>query len=656
MGLLWIFLLITYALPKADGWSLSWFKNRIVKTTKPVPDDIDDVLEYDVIIVGAGASGMFASGTSTMLGSKTLLLDFGVKEDKNRLNGNIGGDCTNAACVPSKAVRSLARMAAIGAPSPIRNSTKSWLLSAREHATITVNKVRFRESPSAMVARNKNLDIGLLSDGNFVNSHEMDLDITEFFSSTKPIICVPRKIRARGKKFILATGASPVVPEKLQKEAEQAALHLYTYRTLLRPGLESNDAIWNHSSNTTNNTIVQKKIVVAGGGATACELTQSLARLSADQNVEIHLVAPVLLPKDDVTLQNAALQILSAQDNVHFHLGNRVEAVLPDIGIRLSDGSTIHDAEALLLCIGRRPQLESLQLENAGIAYDKNRGVLVHPSTLRSISSKHVYACGDCASAVNKKPNGRTATQAAWTGYHAASNAILPKLLTLGSKSVQNTVPRVVYTDPELASVGLSLSECIQQHGLGGFDRLTVGESGTDRSDMESLERPTAGMGFIEIRATKLDGRILGMCACGPSASELANEMSVVIQNRLTVRDVAKSLHSYPSHGYLMHRVALSLALNNIWGYLEACGPVGGLIARPGRMISKIIGLSRRRPDWTTRNKHASLASQSVIVREGEHNTTYLPRNHTILRIVSKLDLYMKEDVEGDTLPKAENL
>ncbi|KAG7363098.1 mercuric reductase [Nitzschia inconspicua] len=606
MGLLWIFLLITYAFPEADGWSLPWFKNRIIKTTKPVLDHNDDVLEYDVIIVGAEASGMFASGTATMLGAKTLLLDFGVKEDKSRLNGNIGGDCTNAACVPSKAVRSLARMAAVGAPSPIRNSTKSWLLSAREHATITVNKVRVRESPSAVVARNKNLDIGLLSDGNFVNSHEMDLDITEFFSSTKPIICAPRKIRARGKKFILATGASPVVPEKLQKEAEQAGLHLYTYRTLLRPGLESNDAIWNHSSNTTNNTIVQKKIVVAGGGATACELTQSLARLSADQNVEIHLVAPGLLPKDDVTLQNAALQILSAQDNVHFHLGNRVEAVLPDIGIRLSDGSTIHDAEALLL--------------------------------------------------FNKKPNGRTATQAAWTGYHAASNAILPKLLTLRSKSVQNTVPRVVYTDPELASVGLSLSECIQQHGLGGFDRLTVGESGTDRSDMESLERPTAGMGFIEIRATKLDGRILGMCACGPSASELANEMSVVIQNRLTARDVAKSLHSYPSHGYLMHRVALSLALNNIWGYLEACGPVGGLIARPGRMISKIIGLSRRRPDWTTRNRHASLASQSVIVREGEHNTTYLPMNHTILRIVSKLDLYMKEDVEGDTLPKAENL
>jgi pyruvate/2-oxoglutarate dehydrogenase complex dihydrolipoamide dehydrogenase (E3) component len=341
----------------------------------------------------------------------------------------------------------------------------------------------------------------------------------------------------------------------------------------------------------TNTNSTFTKVVIVGGGATACELTQSLARVFARvcSDIEIHLVAPGLLVNDDMTLQDAAYQLLSAEKVVRFHLGNRVTSILPDRSICLSNGTTIQHVDSLLLCVGRRPCLDSLYLENAGVVYHQNHGVLVHSSSLRSVSSKHVFACGDCASAVNISPNSRTATQAAWTGYHAASNALLPKLLTLGSKSVHTTVPRVVYTDPELASVGLSLSECIRRYGVRGFDRLLVREEGTDRADIDCMERPTAGIGFVEIRATKIDGRVLGMTACGPTASEIANEMSVVIENRLTVRDVAKSLHSYPSYGYLLHRVALSMALNNIWGSLEACGPVGGLLARPGRFVSKLI-------------------------------------------------------------------
>ncbi len=576
---------------------------------------------------------MFASGASTLLQAKTLLLDLGTAGTTmtnstidNVISDNIGGDCTNAACVPSKAIRSIARMAAAERRelSTASSSSKNWLSRAREHETLTVNKVRERESPLDIVQRNKLLDVAIISNGYFVKSHEMNLEIQHFYSTrnnmmkpneTKHDGLSRSRIRVRSKKFLIATGASPIIPKKFQQEAQNADLPIYTYQTFLRPTdfLESSN-IWRFLDETMNKTsttiasdIGKKKIVVVGGGATACELSQSIARLGWKTNnaiIQVHLVAPELLKGEDVTLQHAAFQLLSAECNIQFYLGQRLEQILSDKSVELSNGSQILDVDAILLCLGRQPSLESLCLENANIAWNATHGLLVNPKTLQSISAPHVFACGDCASTVASKPLTRTAAHGAWTGYHAASNALLPKLLTWGAKTVHSTVPRVVYTDPELVSVGMSLRDCIDRYGLDGFVRLLVGEKGTDRSDIEAEERPfTNHIGFVEIRVTKVDGRVLGFTGCGPAASELANEMSVIVENRLSVRHVAKALHSYPSYGYLLHRVALALAFSNTWGLLEACGPVGGIVAHPGRLITKTVQFVTRKSYHISKRK-----------------------------------------------------
>ncbi|KAL3903678.1 MAG: hypothetical protein SGILL_010355, partial [Bacillariaceae sp.] len=579
--------LLTLTIRETIGWrpSLPWRKSHVRRSAskgneKDPSTSSTPSLHYDMIIVGAGASGMFAAGASTMLGSKTLLLDVGSDNNTASSSNNIGGDCTNLACVPSKALRSVSKMASMATAIASVTTTSindTWMPMARDHMTTTVNKVRARESPLAMVERNPNLDIALLSTGHFVGPKEMELDVTQFYSNNVTNNFSNQITRVTGKKFLIATGASPIVPEKLEQQATAAKLPLWTYRTLLRQDDQHSNSFWeltqNHSSSKT------MKIVIAGGGATAMELCQSLARLggpssASSSSIEIHLVAPELLPGEDVALQNAALQLLLVEKRIiKFHLGQRVESVTPTKNVTLSDGSSIAGVHGMILCLGRRPALEALCLNVAEVDWDHRNGILVNPSSLQSISAPHVFACGDCSSAINQYPTTRTATHAAWTGYHAASNAILPRFLTYGSKSVHSTVPRVVYTDPELASVGMSLSECVLRYGVDGFARIMAGEEGTDRADMESLERHTSGIGFVEIRATKVDGKVLGMTACGPVASELANEVSVVIENGLTVRDIARSLHSYPSHGYLLHRVALSLTLGNIWGSLEACSP-----------------------------------------------------------------------------------
>lgn len=678
----------------------------------------DYYLEYDMIIVGGGASGLFASGASTMLGAKTLLLEkTGSAETVTAIGNdaieaglindegdfpNIGGDCTNAACVPSKAVRSVARMAAAqnqigvigqgtgtGGTSDVEEAADSrtaqtWLSLARQHATETVRKVRAREAPREMVARNPKLDVALISNAYFVTPHEMRLEVHHFYPTSTSLApnatnlanelnatntATTRLLRVRGKKFLIATGAMPYVPKKLESSARRARLPLYTYRTFLRPsGSKKNNAIWqllgepstfdaNISTVHNSTPSLTKRIVIAGGGATACELGQALARLGKEggrgmRSLEIHVVAPQLLAGEDVTLQNAAYQLLSANDNLHFHLGQRLEDVLPDGSIQLSNnGSQIANVSALLLCLGRRPDLRSLRLDNANIEWNTSHGVLVHHSTLRSVTASHVFACGDCASAVAMKPTSRTATHAGWTGYYAALNALLPRFLTFGSqRAVSSTVPRVIFTDPELASVGMSLQECIRRFGMDGFNRLFVSEDGTDRADIESLERQTTAVGFVELRATKVDGRILGFTACGLGASELANEMAVVIGNRLTAQDVAKSLHSYPSFGYLLHRAALSLAFTSIWGLLEACGPVGALLASPGRWVSTFLhrvhtmvkqffdrsGLTEWQAEGASKGILQRMASRAGDhAREGRSSTATSPSKS---RIVSFLD------------------
>jgi pyruvate/2-oxoglutarate dehydrogenase complex dihydrolipoamide dehydrogenase (E3) component len=531
-----------------------------------------------MIIIGAGASGMFASGTTSMLGSKTLLLDLtnnNTNSNSNNINNNnVGGDCTNYACVPSKAVRSEARM-------------KNDFLSAQQHAALTVSKVKIRESPSAIVERNPNLDLMLISDCEFVSPYQIQVTFPcEFFSSVRSLELesIPKNtttITLSSKKFLIATGASPIVPESIRIQASEYNLPIFTYRTVFQP--TSDNSLWNLLAEKNN-----PNIVIAGGGATALEIGQSLARLGKGK-LKISMVAPdILKDEHDINLRNAAIQILEFE-GIELHLNKYLRDVLPDKSIRLSDGTILPPPDALIMCIGRNPNIQTLQLEKANIAYDDKTGILVKNS-LRSKTNRRVFACGDCCSAVTG--NQRTATQAAWTGYHAASNTIIPYLLRVGSKSFHRTVPRVIYTDPELVLVGLSQVDCERKYGLEGFDSIYVPENNTDRADMEYQERLTNG--FVEIRATKFYGRILGFTGCGPTASELANEMSLAIVNGLTVRDIAKSLHSYPSHGYLMYRAALALTMSSPFGQLEALGPVGGIIANVGRFVSSGVSTVKK--------------------------------------------------------------
>lgn len=575
---------------------------------------------YDLVIIGAGAAGLFASGAAQLLGQRTALIERGPRT---------GGDCSNSACVPSKALRSAAASSNHGVS----------LSEARQYVADTVHLVRQREDPDAIQERNKNLDVLMVDSCRFISSSLLQVRLRNATSNETLLV--------EGKKFILATGASPVVPKDLQQAADQAGIPVLTYKSFLTP--EGDPRIWNldqTAANNDNNAGItqQKRIVVVGGGATACEIGQSLARLCRN-STQVVLVAPEILPTEDVRLRDAALRLLE-NCGIRYRR-SRLHDIRQDRSLVLDDNDTIPDVDAILLCIGRSPtyNLEKLDLSRAGIAWT-SKGVSVFPGSLRSTTNPRVYAVGDCSDAVPARF--RTSTLAAWTAFHAVRNAILPRMLWFGSRSVHPCVPRVVYTDPELACVGLTLGECTKKYGAKGFHSLCVPEIGSDRADMERSNRDTS-VTFVELRAEPITSRILGASACGPAAAEIANTIGMAIINHLTVGSMARSLYSYPSYGYLMHRVALSMYLSDACGLLEVCGPLPGLLSGVvrnllsftmtlRRTISRIFRgiLSRRKRSWETQGVCKSLCiPASVDTPNRIVSYADLKDNYTLLEAVS---------------------
>ena len=569
-----------------------------IKRGRPGQSQVKDAVdaEYDLVIVGAGASGLFATGAALSFGMKTLLLD---QTSKGKSSSNnpiskyfVGGDCTNAACVPSKALRSVSRMAFNG---QLKDKEASLMEMARDHTFGTVAAVRKREDV-AHYENVTNLDLAFCEYDTcqFVSNNELEYqDADPQWNQTMENTSAssPRKRkRIRAKKFLIATGASPIIPEDILRDATTIGLPLYTYRDILSPPeSDESSTFWKQFCDEENTTKRSNNnnhhIVIAGGGPTAVELAQSLVRIQFN----VTIVAPTLLSAEDASLQQAACSILR-HDGVNLVLGKRVARIdVNDQTVVLRDDDDDESiisanrlqADAMVACMGRRPAIASLNLSAANVAWDDVDGVQVNPDSLRSRTNPRVFACGDCCSAVSGKD--RKAAHAGWTGFMAIRNLALPRILWVGSPSVHPTVPSVTYADPELASVGLTRSECIERHGQDGFIYQSIREEGNDRADMERLER-NVEVSFVELRAEKYSGRILGLTACGPAAAELANEIGLAVQSKLTVRDVARSMHSYPSHGYLLYRLALSMLLSSTSGFLDTLGPAG-------RGIGKAIGV-----------------------------------------------------------------
>ncbi|HJT77508.1 MAG TPA: mercuric reductase, partial [Gemmataceae bacterium] len=293
----------------------------------------------------------------------------------------------------------------------------------------------------------------------------------------------------------------------------------------------------------TNETVfslteLPPRLLVLGGGPIGCELAQAFRRFGS--TVDLVQRGPRLLPREDADA-GAVVQRQFKREGIRLHLGTRaVRAEKAATGRRLvcerEGGEVALEGDAILVGVGRTPNVEGLNPEAAGVAYDR-KGVRVD-DRLRTTNPR-IYAAGDICSPYKF-------THAA----DAMARVVLQNAFFLGGRRASALVmPWCTYTDPEVARVGLSEEEARQQ-GV----RVRVFRQEMAEVDRAVLDGATAG--FVKVLVREGTGRILGATAVAEHAGEMIGELTLAMTARLGLGKLAGTIHPYPTQAEAIKKAA----------------------------------------------------------------------------------------------------
>ena len=458
---------------------------------------MSDVLTPDVCIVGAGSAGLVAAAGAAQLGLAVVLIE----------RAEMGGDCLNYGCVPSKALIAAAKAAQAQRSSgpfgvaPVEPRVDFGRVMDHVHQVIAAI------APNDSVERYEKLGVRVLKEeARFIGRSELQAG--------------PYHIKSR--RIVLATGSRPTAPPI--------------------PGLADVPYLTNET--VFANRTLPDHLIVIGGGPIGLELAQAHRRLGSKVTV---LEAAAFLAKDDAELSAIVLKRLRAE-GIDLRAPAkiaRVERAPSGMTVTLDDGERL-DGSHLLVAAGRAPIVEGLDLETAGVAHTK-RGITVD-AALRT-SNRNVWAIGDC--------NGLYAfTHMA--GYEA-SLFIRGALFRAPARLDASIVPWATYTDPELAQVGMSEREARDKHG----EAIKVLRWKLAENDRAQTERETEGM----VKAiTDRRGRILGATIVAPHAGDLIQPWCLAIARHLKISALAGFVPPYPTLGEASKRAAGSHFTETLFG------------------------------------------------------------------------------------------
>ncbi len=447
-------------------------------------------LRPDICVIGAGSAGLSVAAGAAQLGAETVLIEA----------GEMGGDCLNYGCVPSKALLAAAHAAVRHRDAAAFGVTSNPPSIDRAQVMAHVKAVIADSAPIDSVARFEGLGVRVVS----AWAKFVDRDTVE-----------AGEFRIKARRYVLAVGSSAFVPPI--------------------PGLDRVPYL-------TNETVFDRiadirDLVVLGGGPIGVELAQAFARLGA--NVKLVEMAQ-LLPRDDaeaVALVRAAL----LRDGVALHEGvTATEVQTSGDRIRLAcrgvKGETSWlEGGHLLVAVGRRPRVDKMGLDAAGIVADA-KGIQVDAG-LRT-SNRRVYAIGDCT-------GGPAFTHVAGA---QAGLVVRSALFRLPVRFETRALPWVTYADPELAQLGLTEAAARQAHADTVVTRLPFTENDRARN-----ERATDG--FIKVMSDR-KGAILGVTIVGRQAGELLAPWALAMAKGLKLAALAGLLLPYPTLGELSKRAA----------------------------------------------------------------------------------------------------
>ncbi len=275
-----------------------------------------------------------------------------------------------------------------------------------------------------------------------------------------------------------------------------------------------------------------RRLLVLGSGPIGAELAQAFVRLGSE--VVLVEAADRLLPMADPDA-SAVLWDRFMREGVEVFVRAPVDHVeRTGHGLALTAAGRRIEGDALLVALGRRPHLDELNLERAGLAFTKD--AISVDSNLRT-SNPRIYAAGDAAGSL------QFTHYAGWQGYAATRNALFPGAM----RGTRQGVPWVVFTDPEVAQVGLTDEEARQRGWRTEVLRLPL-----ERIDRAQTTRELDG--FIKL-VTRND-TLVGATVVAPAAGEVINELALAIQSKATLRQLSSTIHVYPTYGIGIQQLA----------------------------------------------------------------------------------------------------
>ena len=447
---------------------------------------------YNLVVIGAGSAGLVTAIGGAGMGGKVALIEKGL----------IGGDCLNAGCVPSKSIiRSakifgdLARAAELGIEVPAGTKANFARVMAR------VRRVQSDISYHDSVERIQSYGVDLyLGAARFTGPTTVEVDGQTLKFS----------------KAVIATG-SRAAPLPIPGLADA--------------GFLTNESIWELETQPESMAII-------GGGPIGVELAQAFQRLGT--RVTIFDIAPQILVREDRDAAKIIERALVA-DGVVLQTNAQISEVTAD-----SFGKTVHytiedvphslNVEQILLAAGRRPNVENLNLEAAGVAYGR-QGVEVNDRL--QTTNKRIYGAGDVA---YKHQFTHTAGEMA--------RIVLQNALFFGRRKVSDlVVPWVTYSDPEIAHVGMYEQDAIAQ-GL-EVDTYTtpIGETDRGRADGEDE-------GFVRIHTRKGSDQILGATIVARHAGEMISQITTAMVGGLGLGTLNNVIHPYPTQTEAIKKIA----------------------------------------------------------------------------------------------------
>ncbi len=446
---------------------------------------------YDVVILGAGSAGEALAGRLADAGRSVALVE-GLR---------VGGECPYVACMPSKAM--------------LRAAEARTTAGRLRELGGAAERLPLGDARLAYAAAARRRDE--------VAEHRDDSEAAKGLASRGVTL-------VRGRGVVSGQGSVTVsLADGAERTLGWTDLVVATGSLALRPGLPGIDTVPTWSSDEALSTTERPdSLLVLGGGAVGCELAQVHARFG----VEVTLIesAQQLLAKEEPSIA-AALAAVLRTEGVDVQLGTEVVSFAPDPQGRalatLKDGRTV-TADRVLLAVGRKPTTDGLGLEVLGITLQDNGAVTVDEQCR---VAPHVYAAGDVTGVA---PYTHTANYQA----RIVGDAMLGKQ----SSADYRAIPRAVYTDPAVASVGQDEATA----RAAGVDAVSAS---FDLADVARTSTEGSGGGRLVLTADRARGVLIGAAAIGPHADEWLSEATLAIRAEIALMTLTQVVHAFPTFG-----------------------------------------------------------------------------------------------------------